>query len=89
VTSSPIIKDLAGEHPGGLVTVTVQMEEALGAGRHGFLEQHDALIGIAAEELQGGGAAGRPHVEMLPAARGHNKSFCCGHVAALHVAERG
>src|SRR6266851_7036461 len=32
--------DLAGEHPGDLVAVAVQMEEALGAGRHGFLEQH-------------------------------------------------
>jgi hypothetical protein len=55
------------------------MKEALGAGGHGLLEQHDALIGLVADELQGGEAAGRHHVEMLPAARGHDKSFGCGH----------
>src|SRR5882672_7222968 len=59
------------------------MEEALRAGGHGFPEQHDALIGLVAEELQGGEAAGRRHVEMLPAARGHDKAFCCGHVGVL------
>src|SRR5882672_1876236 len=59
------------------------MEEALGAGGHGFLEQHDALIGLVADELQGGEAAGRHHVEMLPAARGHDKAFCCGHCDVL------
>src|SRR5207302_6467229 len=59
------------------------MEEALGADGHGFLEEHDALIGLVAEELQGGEAAGRRHVEMLPAARGHDKAFCCGHVGVL------
>ena len=32
---------------------------ACGAGRQGFLEHHDALIGLAAEELHGKGAAGR------------------------------
>src|SRR6266446_3112379 len=56
------------------------MEEALRADGHGFLEEHDALIGLAAEELQGGEAAGRRHVEMLPAARGYDKAFCCAHV---------
>jgi hypothetical protein len=35
------------------------------------------------EELQGGDAAGRCHAEMLPAARGYDKAFCCGHVAVL------
>src|SRR5437667_12472681 len=59
------------------------MEEALGADGHGFLEQHDALIGLVAEELQGGEAAGRRHVEMLPAARGYDKAFCCAHVGVL------
>src|SRR2546428_10376281 len=59
------------------------MEEALGADGHGFLEQHDALIGLVAEELQGGEAAGRRHVEMLPAAGGHDKAFRCGHVDVL------
>src|SRR6266436_3470122 len=59
------------------------MEEALGANGYGFLEQHDALIGLVADELQGGEAAGRRHVEMLPAARGHDKAFCCGHVGVL------
>src|SRR5438552_6347331 len=59
------------------------MEEALGADGHDFLEQHDALIGLVAEELQGGEAAGRRHVEMLPATRGYDKAFCCGHVGLL------
>src|SRR5216684_3332825 len=59
------------------------MEEALGADGHGFLEQHDALIGLVAEELQGGEAARRRHVEMLPAARGYDKAFCCAHVGVL------
>jgi hypothetical protein len=30
----------------------MQMEEAGGAGRQGFLEHHDALAGLAAEKLQ-------------------------------------
>src|SRR6266511_2791072 len=59
------------------------MEEALRADGHGFLEQHDALIGLVAEEFQGGEAAGRRHVEMLPATRGYNKALCCGHVGVL------
>src|ERR1700680_4470124 len=59
------------------------MEEALGADGHGFLEQHDALIGLVAEKLQGGKAARRRRVEMLPAARGYDKAFCCGHVGVL------
>src|SRR5207245_10766816 len=46
--------DLAGEHPGDLVAVAVQMEQALGADGDGFLEQHDALIGLVADEIQGG-----------------------------------
>jgi hypothetical protein len=28
----------------------VEVEEALGAGGQGFLEQHDALVGLTAEE---------------------------------------
>src|SRR5712691_9557491 len=59
------------------------MEEALGADGHGFLEQHDALIGLVADELQGGEAAGRRHVEMLPTARGYDKAFCCAHLGVL------
>src|SRR5205807_44972 len=54
--------DLADEHPGDLVAVAVQMEEALGADGHGFLEQHDVLIGLVADELQGGEALARPPV---------------------------
>src|SRR5712691_9359392 len=59
------------------------MEEALGADGHGFLEQHDAFIGLVAEKLQGGEAARRRHVEMLPAARGYDKAFCCAHAGLL------
>src|SRR2546421_9427807 len=60
------------------------MEEALGADGHGFLEQHDALIGLVAEKLQGGEAARRRHVEMLPAARGHDKAVCPGFAIWVH-----
>src|SRR2546422_362011 len=59
------------------------MEETLGADGHGFLEQHDALISLVAEELQGGEAAGRCHVKMLSAARGYDEALCCGHVSLL------
>jgi hypothetical protein len=75
--------DLAGEHPGDLVAVVVEMEEALGAGGQGFLEQHDALTGLTAEELQGKRTAERRRVEMLPAARGYDKAFRCGDVGLL------
>src|SRR5712692_4466263 len=61
------------------------MEEALGADGHGFLEQHDALIGLVAEELQGGEAARRRHVEMLPATRGYDQAFCCVHVGSFRI----
>src|SRR5438128_881398 len=77
--------DLADEHPGDLVAVAVQMEEALGADGHGFLEHHDALIGLVADELQGGEAPGRPHVEMLSAARGYDKAFCRVHFCRVHI----
>src|SRR5690348_4951764 len=40
--------DLAGKHPGDLVAVTVEMKKTLRARGHGFLEQHDALVGVAA-----------------------------------------
>src|SRR5206468_7769390 len=50
--------DLAGEHPGDLVAVTVEMEETLGTGGDGSLEQHDSPVCIAAEEPHGGVAAG-------------------------------
>ena len=43
----------------------------------GVLEQHDALIGLVAEELQGGEAAGCRHVEMLRAAGGYDEAFRC------------
>src|SRR5262245_2939358 len=68
-------RDLAGQHPGDLVAVPVQMKETLGADGHGFLEQHDALIGLVAEELQRGEAAGRSHLEMLSGASGNDKAL--------------
>src|SRR5262250_3223180 len=54
------------------------MKEALGAGGHGLLEQHDALVGLVAEELQGREAAGRAHVEVRPAANGYDNAFALG-----------
>src|SRR2546429_4122252 len=61
--------DFAGEHPGNLVAVAVQMEQALGADGRGFLVQHDALIGLVADELLGGEAARRRHASTLPTGR--------------------
>src|SRR5262245_19528995 len=75
--------DLAGEHPGHLVAVAMEMEHALGAGGHGFLEHHDALVGVLADHFQGGEATGRSHLLMLPAARGHDEAFCRAHVHVL------
>src|SRR5207244_1735066 len=81
--------DLAREHPRDLVAVAVQMEEALGADGQGLLEEHDAFVGLVADELQSGEAAGRRHVEMLPAARGYDKAFGCGHDGVLSAGHRG
>src|SRR5262245_26162727 len=79
--------DLTGQHPGDLVAVAVQMEHALGTDRHGFFEQHDALIGLVADELQGGEAPRRPHVEVLPAVSRYHKAFGRVHSDALLVAK--
>ena len=38
----------AAQHVGHLVAVAVKVECRIGAGRRGFLEQHDAVTGIAA-----------------------------------------
>src|SRR5262249_32824931 len=73
-------RDLTGQHPGDLVAVAVEMEQALGADGHGFLEQHDAGIGLVAQELQGGEAAGRSHVEMFSGPRWHDETLRCRHV---------
>src|SRR5919109_4191409 len=77
--------DLPLEHPGDFVAVAMQMKEALGAGRHGFLEHHDALVGLVAGELHVGEAAGRPHVEMLSATRGYHEAFLGHHVVSSLV----
>ncbi len=74
---------------GNLVAVVVEMEQALGAGGDGFLEQHDALIGLVAEKLQGREAAGRPHVEMLSSAGGYDKAFGCVHAGVLPCPDSG
>src|SRR5262245_62317571 len=75
--------DLAGEHPGDLVAGAMEVEHALGAGGHGFLEHHDALVGLVTDELQGRKAARRPHVLMRSATRGHDNAFCLAHVLIL------
>ena len=75
--------EFAREHPCNLVAVMVKMEGACGAGRQGLLEHHDALIGLAAEQLHGKGTAGSRRIKMLPATRGDDKAFCCAHVGVL------
>src|SRR6478752_9680533 len=79
--------EFAREHPGDLVAVMVQMEGACGTSRQGFLEHHDALIGLAAEQLHGKGTTGRRRSKMFAATRGDDKAFCCAHVGVLPVAE--
>jgi hypothetical protein len=79
--------DLAGEHPGDLVAVAVYMEEALGADRYGFLEQHAALIGLVAEELK---AAERPGVVMsrcFPPPANTTKPFVAVMLVSFPMAE--
>src|SRR5215475_7994495 len=74
-------RDLAGEHPGDLVTVAVEMEQALGADGHGLLEEHDTAVGLVAQELHGREAAGRRHVEMRSTAGGYDQALGWGHVS--------
>lgn len=62
--------EFAGEHPGYLVAVVMQMTEARGAGRQGLLEQHDALAGFAPEQFHRQGAAGCQRIEVLSAISG-------------------
>src|SRR5271166_3561098 len=52
-------RDLAVQHIGDLVAVAVQMEPALGPGRSGLLEQHDAVRGIDAQQFHREEAARR------------------------------
>src|SRR5215472_18924676 len=77
------VADLEGElpfeHPGDLVAVMVQMVEASGAERQRLLAHHDALAGLAPEQLHREEAAGGRAVETPTAARRYDKAFCCGH----------
>ena len=45
---------LAAQHVGHLVAIAVKMKSRIGAGRRGFLEQHDAVASIAAQQLKRG-----------------------------------
>jgi hypothetical protein len=67
--------DLAGEYPSDLVAVVVEMEEALGAGGQGFLEQHDALFGLTAEELQAKERPGVGESKCFPPPAGTTNPF--------------
>src|SRR5689334_23864599 len=63
------------------------MIEAGGTGGQGLLEHHDALVGLAPEQLHCKGPAGCRGHEMLAAASGYDKALCCGHARILHLAE--
>src|SRR5262249_3594515 len=65
--------EFAGEHPGDLVAVTMQMIEARGAAGQSLLEHHDALAGLAPAQFHREGAAGCRRVETLPTTRGNDK----------------
>src|SRR5262249_30707441 len=79
-----LVTDLEGEfalqHPADLVAVMVQVVRAPGAGGHGLLEQHDAVVGLPGRQLQRKDAPGRVLVKR-PAARGYDEPF--GHEALL------
>src|SRR5713101_3450782 len=45
-------RDLAAQDIGHLVAAVMQMERALGPGGNGFLEQHDAVAGCSAQQLE-------------------------------------
>ncbi len=77
--------DFAGQHPGDLVAVAVQMEETCGAGGHGLLDQHDALVGLVSRELQFREATGRGHCKMLPITCGYDEAPCRGHLGVLRL----
>src|SRR6266851_3419134 len=55
-------RDLAGEDIGHLVAVAMQVERALGPGRNGFLEHHDAVAGLSAAQFERERSAGRCRV---------------------------
>jgi hypothetical protein len=74
VTSSPILKVISpASTQANLVAVVVQMEEACGTGGQGFREHHDALTGLATDQLQCKATTGcrpagttKPFVGVLP-----------------------
>src|SRR5260370_25642018 len=64
----------AAQHVGHLVAIAVKMKCRIGAGRRGFLEQHDAVAGVAAQQLERGRAAGCD-AQYRAAARWHDKAL--------------
>jgi hypothetical protein len=65
--------DFAAQDVGHLIAVAVKVECRIGAGRRGFLEQHDAVAGLAAQQLERGRAAGR-HAQYRAATRRHDNA---------------
>src|SRR5437762_216875 len=76
-------RDLALQDVGDLVAVVMQMEGALGSGRNGFLEHHDAVAGRAAQQLQRIGAARRGVAVRYQAFSRLYDDALCGHGSLL------
>src|SRR5258708_31862592 len=73
--------ELAFEHPGDLIAVVMQVMPARRSGGRGLLEHHDAVMGLAAKQLQVKGAARRIRLLVTsPAAarRDQSPSFAPG-----------
>src|SRR5262245_60250789 len=51
--------------------------------RAGTIQEHDARVGVVADELQGGEPAGRAHVEMRSVAGGDDRPSGCVHAGVF------
>src|SRR5207245_6982623 len=65
-------RDLAAQDIGHLVAVVMEVERALGPGRNGFLEHHDAAAGLAAPQFERERSARRYRV----LSRRYNDALC-------------
>src|SRR5438105_10623837 len=82
--------ELAFEHPGDLIAVVMQVMPARRSGGRGLLEHHDAVVRLAAEQLQVKGAARRARLFVaFPAASGYDDALGCGHGVLLRSRHRG
>jgi hypothetical protein len=75
--------EFAGNDPSNLIAVVVQMMEARSASWQGLLEHHDALAGLASEELQLEEATRCRRLDMFSTTRRYDNAPCCPHARFL------